>query len=109
MRVHGLDHLTPTAVEEALAAGGRFVFFEYCISFIFLTLRRPTGIYFLRAGERGLARGLPYTVLSLLLGWWGVPWGVIYTPLALLRNLAGGRDATAEVRALVRPGGDAPR
>jgi hypothetical protein len=101
MRIHGIDQLTPAELEHELAAGGRFVFFEYCISFVALTLRRPTDIYFLRADQYGWPRGLPYTVLSLLLGWWGIPWGLIYTPLTLFTNLSGGRDVTAEVRALL--------
>jgi hypothetical protein len=36
--------------------------------------------------------------LSLLFGWWGLPWGLIYTPLTLWTNLSGGRDVTAELR-----------
>jgi hypothetical protein len=34
-------------------------------------------------------------MVSLLLGWWGVPWGLIYTPLTLWSNLSGGREVTA--------------
>jgi hypothetical protein len=98
MRIHGIDNLTPEELEQALAAGGRFVFYEYCISVVVATLRRPTGVYFLRSGELGLVRGLPFTLISLLLGWWGVPWGLIYTPLTLVTNLSGGRDATPAVR-----------
>jgi hypothetical protein len=101
MRIHGIDGLTPAELAQELAAGGRFVFFEYCISLIALTLRRPSDVYFLRSSEYGLPRGLPYTVISLLFGWWGIPWGLIYTPLALFTNLSGGRDVTAEVQGLL--------
>jgi hypothetical protein len=66
------------------------VYYEYCISLGFLTPRRPSALYHLRAGESGIWKGLPYTVLSLLLGWWGIPWGLIYTPLTLWTNLRGG-------------------
>jgi hypothetical protein len=97
MRIHGIDGLTLAEIEEELAAGGRFVRYEYCISLLFATLRKPTGLYFLRPEELGLVRGLPFALLSLLLGWWGIPWGVIYTPLTLITNLSGGCDATAEV------------
>jgi hypothetical protein len=103
MRIHGIDGLTPAELEEELAAGGRFVFFEYCISFIALTLRRPSDIYFLRADQVGFVRGLPYALLSLCFGWWGIPWGFIYTPLTLFTNLSGGRDVTAEVWQLLYP------
>ena len=102
MRIHGIRGLAPSVVEAQLAAGGRFVVFEYCISLIVVTLRRPSGAYLLRPGEKGLLRGLPYTILSLLLGWWGVPWGLIYTPLVVLTNFSGGCDITAEVRASLR-------
>ncbi len=41
--------------------------------------------------------GLPYTLLSLFIGWWGFPWGLVYTPMVLIQNLGGGNDVTAEV------------
>ena len=101
MRIKGIDAMTPEQVDALLAAGGRFVFYEYCISVLIITLRRPTAVVLLRPGELGIVRGLPYVVLSLLLGWWGIPWGIIYTPLTVLTNLAGGRDVTPEIRALL--------
>jgi hypothetical protein len=101
MRIRGADNLTPAELAAALAAGGRFVFFEYCISVVVLTLRCPTDVFFLRPGESAVLRGLPYTLLSLSLGWWGIPMGIIYTPLTLVTNLTGGCDVTDEVRALL--------
>ena len=93
-----VTRLTAAELEGQLAAGGRFVFYEFCVSFILLTLRRQSAVYFLRAGERGIVRGLPYCLLSLFFGWWGVPWGIIYTPLTLFTNLRGGCDVTAQLR-----------
>jgi len=94
----GIDDLTTEELEAELASGGRLVFFEYCISFVFFTLRHSSPVYFLRRDQWGWSRGLPYTLISLLVGWWGLPWGIVYTPLTVLANLAGGRDITAEVR-----------
>jgi hypothetical protein len=102
MRLRGLEALSLDELEAELRAGARFVFFEYCISMIFVTLRRPSAVFLLRKQERGLARGLPYTALSLLLGWWGLPWGLIYTPLAVFTNMSGGREVTAEVHAFLQ-------
>lgn len=93
MRAAGSDQFIPLA---ALGDGERLVFYEYCISLIFLSLRRPSALVRLRPGQRGWVRGLPYTMVSLLLGWWCVPWGFIYTPLTLWTNLSGGRPITAE-------------
>jgi hypothetical protein len=98
MRIHGIDGLSPEQLEEEIQAGGRFVFFEYCISCILFTLRRPSDICFVRGDEWGWIRGLPYTLFTLLFGWWGLPWGFIYTPLALCTNIAGGCDVTYDTR-----------
>ncbi len=54
------------------------------------------------ADETGLKRGVVYSLPSLLLGWWGVPWGLIYTPLTIFTNLSGGQDVTDEVWALLQ-------
>jgi len=101
VRIRGVEDLTRTQLEQQLEAGGRLVFYEYCISLIFVSLRRPSDVYFLPPGEKGLAKGVPYVLLSLLLGWWGVPWGLVYTPLTLVTNLSGGCDVTAKVRSLL--------
>jgi hypothetical protein len=83
---------------------GRWVQYEYCISLVAVTLRRTSRPIFLRPGQRAWVRGLPYVAISLLLGWWGLPWGIIYTPLTIFTNLTGGCDITAQVRLAARPG-----
>jgi hypothetical protein len=109
--IRGIEGLSYADLTQVIAAGGRFVLYEYCISLIVVTVRRPSAVYLLRAGNKGLVRGLPYTILSLFLGWWGVPWGVLYTPLALLTNITGGCDVTDQVRAILklRAEGTAPQ
>ena len=37
---------------------------------------------------------LPRALATLLLGWWGIPFGPVFTIRALYRNLAGGDEAT---------------
>jgi hypothetical protein len=98
MNILGIASLTPDQIDAQLATGARFVFYEYCISFVFVTWRRPSSIFLLRPGERGVVRGLPYVIVSLLLGWWGLPWGLVYTTAAIFSNLGGGNDVTPQVR-----------
>jgi hypothetical protein len=102
MRLSKLESLNVSQVEAAVAAGGRLVFYEYCISFIILTLRRPSALYLLEPGDRGRVHGIPYALASMFLGWWGLPWGLIYTPLVMLTDLAGGCDVTDEIMCRLR-------
>jgi hypothetical protein len=95
MTIHGAQDWPPDQLTRELAAGGRLVRYELCVSLIFTTFRRESAIYFVPAGHSGFWSGLPYTLVSLLLGWWGLPWGVLYTPVCVFTNLTGGRDVTA--------------
>jgi hypothetical protein len=36
-------------------------------------------------------------LITLGLGWWGIPWGPIYSIGSLFSNLTGGKDMTKEV------------
>ncbi len=37
----------------------------------------------------GLRSQLSDTALSLVVGWWGFPWGIVFTPVQIGRNIAG--------------------
>ena len=84
-----------------LARGGRVVRFQFCISLLVLTLRRESEIVLVPARGWAFLRGIPYSLISVFLGWWAVPWGVVLTPLVLWGNLLGGRDVTEDVRSEV--------
>jgi hypothetical protein len=100
VQVRGVHNLTTDEIRAELRAGGRLVFFETCVSLLFVSRRWASDLYLLRTGERGLWRGLPYSLLTLFLGWWGLPWGLVSTPQVLLVNLGGGHDVTAEASSL---------
>jgi hypothetical protein len=97
MKVVGTEGMGPQLVESEVARGGRFVVYQYNFSVVLLSFRRSSDIYFVRAGENAVAKGLRFTLISLFFGWWGIPWGLIWTPMALLNNLRGGSDVTDEV------------
>lgn len=104
MKVVGADGMTVGEIKIALQLGAKFVIFEYCVSVVVMTFKRPSDIYFIRPGESAALKGLPYTLLSLILGWWGLPWGPIYTIQALATDLGGGKDVTSEVLASFQSG-----
>lgn len=103
VKIVGIEGMTPAQIQTEVQHGAKFVMFRYCISVLVLTFRRGTDIYFIRAGESAAMKSLPFTLLSLFLGWWGFPWGLVYTPQALITNLGGGKDLTAEVLASLAP------
>jgi len=96
-KIRGIEGMKNGELDFEIQRGGKFVLFQYCISIIVLTFRRPSDIYFLRQGESGVTKGLPFTLLSLVAGWWGIPWGPIYTIQSVYNNSRGGKDVTQAV------------
>lgn len=104
MKVIGLDAISRGELNSELQRGGKFIAYQYCISLVFVTFKRFSNIYFVRAGKSGAAQMAMYSGISLLLGWWGIPWGPIYTVGALITNLRGGKDLTQQVVASLHQG-----
>ena len=97
MKIIGIEGMTVEEVNRELEKGGKFVIFQYCISILILTFRRSSNIYFMRSGESTFLKSIPYTLISLFLGWWGIPWGPIYTIGSMITNFSGGKNITLEV------------
>ena len=99
VRAPGGRPLTAGEVRARVAAGARLVRFELCVSALVFTLRRQSAVYLTDTRRQRALRGLWYSLGSLLLGPWGVPWGVLWTPWAVWVNLTGGVDETDAVLA----------
>lgn len=84
---------------QLVANGSRCVRFEFCFSLLFVTVRRQSPIYVTNSWQERYLRGLGYSFLALVLGPWGVPWGLLWTPWAIWVNTTGGADCTYEVLA----------
>lgn len=93
-RVVGIDGKTYAELDAELAQGGRFIFYQYAISLLIITFRRSSNIIYIPPGHNAVVKGLPYVFISLFLGWWGIPWGPIYTVGSIFSNLGGGKDVT---------------
>lgn len=83
--------MTPEQVRFEAQRGGRFVVYSYCVSLLVVTFRRSSDVYFIRENENAVVKGLPWTLLTLVIGWWGIPWGPIYTVSSVVLNLKEGR------------------
>lgn len=85
-------------VVAAVMSGKRYVVFPYVFSMLVMTFRRNLGApRLVGAGDWPVGPLFGAAVITLLTGWWGFPWGVIWTPLALVSIWRGGRDFTNEV------------
>jgi hypothetical protein len=71
-----------------VTAQPRYVAFRHVVSFIFGTVRTPIqGIFCARCAN---SKALRATAVSAVAGWWGVPWGPIWTVLEGAKNALGG-------------------
>jgi len=97
MKIVGIENMGSMELTTELQKGGKFITYPYVISVLIITFRRTSDVYFIKADESAVVKGLPFVLLSFLVGWWGIPWGIIYTIGAIWTNLSGGRDVTTEI------------
>lgn len=95
--VAGTAGMTLQQIEDDVLRGGRFRVFRYNFSVIVMSFMRSSGLQYIRAGHGPGGHAWPWTVFSMIVGWWGVPWGLIYTVQTLYTNCMGGQDVTLEV------------
>lgn len=101
MKIRNIEGLSAANLQQEADKGARFVYFPYTISLLFVTLKRTSDVYMIRAGERAASRGLRFTLISLFFGWWGIPYGPKYTIDSIRTNRKGGKDVTDEVMSTV--------
>lgn len=97
MKIIGAENITRVELQSELENGGRFVVFKFCFSILIMTFRRSSTVFFVRAGQSPFRYSWKYILITLFFGWWGIPWGLIYTPGCLFNQLKGGTDCTQEV------------
>jgi hypothetical protein len=97
----GIAGMTRQELSFELNRGGRFVIYRFCVSVVIVTIWESSNVYFLRAGESRISKGVRWSMLSLVMGWWGIPWGPIRTIHSLWVNFHGGEDVTGEVASML--------
>ncbi len=96
-QINNIQGLSTEDINWELNNGAKFVVFQYCISILIMTFRRNSDVYFIKAGESTTKHSIGFTLLTFFIGWWGFPWGPIYSIGSLYTNLNGGKDITQEV------------
>lgn len=101
MKINGIEGLPVQQLQDEVNQGGKFVIYSWTVSILVMTFKRGTDIYFVKHNQSRVAKGLPWIFISLLFGWWGIPWGFIYTPASLITNFSGGKNVTNEVMSFI--------
>lgn len=96
-KINGIENMSGAELSAELQKGGKFVVYEYAISLLVITFYRSSNITFVKADEGSIVKGLGFTLLTLVMGWWGIPWGPIRSIQALITNFKGGKDVTDRV------------
>lgn len=84
---------TPAYGDIPISLNTEVTQFYSCLSFVILTTKIPSRFY-LRGHHKTGGIGTIYSVISLIAGWWGFPWGPIYTIQSLYKNMRGGDKST---------------
>ena len=93
----GIEGMSDAEIRELVDQGAKFVYFEYAISVLIMSFKRGSDIHFIRPGEGTFGKSIMYSLITLCFGWWGIPWGPIYSFMALFTNFTGGKDVTDEI------------
>ncbi|MBN1151537.1 hypothetical protein JXA84_10010 [candidate division WOR-3 bacterium] len=97
MKFKNIDGMSGDDLLREITQGGKFVVFQYCVSIIILSFKRGSAIYFIKGKEKSLKYSFKYSLVTWLLGWWGIPWGPIFSIRSLYINNKGGIDVTKDV------------
>ena len=95
MAIQGLGNMSPDQLRFEIQRGAKLVRYQYCVSLLVITFKRWSEVYYIPAGESSVTKGLPWTLLTCVAGWWGIPWGPIFSIQALITNFKGGKRSDA--------------
>lgn len=97
MEIKGIENMTYEQLYDDINFGGQFVVFTYVISIVIMTFKRPSKtIYYVKSTENSIKYGWKYLIITLLFGWWGIPFGPIYS-IGSIDTAFSGEDITDEV------------
>jgi len=85
-------------VVDQVMAGNRFVTYPFVISILILSFNRNMGgVRLVGRDQWPMVPLFGATLVTMLFGWWGFPWGMIWSPVSLFHLWRGGRDSTLDV------------
>ena len=97
--VAGTEGMSIQQIEDDVLRGGRFRVFLWNFSVIVMSFQRSSALRYYRSNQSCGAAAWGWTLLSSVIGWWGIPWGIFFTFHTIYRNCMGGKDLTPEILA----------
>lgn len=94
MQIKNIDGLSVAEIKTIINNGGKFVFFPYTVSVVLATFKRASSIYLIRPNETSIKYSYKHVLTNVVAGWWGLPWGPVYTIGAIVQHCKGGKDVT---------------
>ena len=98
---YGWEGKTPEQLRNEVKNGARFIRYAWCWSAIIVSVRGYSEPYFISTKRQAFIKAFPYTLGTLLTGWWGIPFGLFYSIASIIANFRGGWDVTAGMLALL--------
>lgn len=97
MQIKNIEGLRVSDIKAIIEDGGRFVYFPYTVSIGIATFKRASSIYLIRSGESSFKHSYKHVLTNGVMGWWGIPWGPVYTISSMYHQFSGGKDVTSEI------------
>jgi hypothetical protein len=67
MEIKNIEGLRVSQIRDLIQEGAKFVVFPYTISFVLMTLKRSSDIYFIRPNENTFKYSFGYVSLNLII------------------------------------------
>jgi hypothetical protein len=97
LRLEVPGELTFEQLIESRQSGNTFVVYEYLFPRpLFPPVKRISRLYYIHSGEKLSKYAFRYNLMTLIWGWWGLPFGPFYT-FATLKHNKTGTDFTEDV------------
>lgn len=101
MKIKNIGGLSSDELRGEVSKGGRLIYYPYIISLGLVTFKKKSDLYLVRKNENPLKRSIPFLLISMLFGWWGIPMGPKLTLQSIRINKNGGKDITEEVMSIL--------
>lgn len=95
----GTEGMTIQQIEDDILRGGRFRVFLWNFSIVVMSFQRSSALRYYRSNQSCGAAAWGWTLLSSVIGWWGIPWGIFFTLQTIYTNCMGGKDMTGDILA----------